>query len=175
VAGSGSGPAEVEKDVEERQYALVLQAQEVGLFAQRYRVDQPRTQTEGQGNSGDGLHRKQQAGPSRLRAVGGGQLGNSAAALPSAHGWLGSSQGWLGSSQDWVGNLRSSRSRIPTSRWNSDEWSCARVDAWRQLNGHQRANVPRYLPKAKFAHPIRGHEISSPFALATPLYSIVFD
>jgi hypothetical protein len=34
----------------------VLEAQEVGLFAQRYRVDQPRTQTEGQGNSGDGLH-----------------------------------------------------------------------------------------------------------------------
>jgi hypothetical protein len=31
------------------------------LLAQRYRyrVDQPRTQTEGQGNSGDGLHRKQ--------------------------------------------------------------------------------------------------------------------
>jgi hypothetical protein len=31
----------------------------VGLFAQRYRVDQPRTQTEGQGNSGHGLHHKQ--------------------------------------------------------------------------------------------------------------------
>jgi hypothetical protein len=64
----------VEKYVEEHRYSLVLQAQEVGLFAQRYRVDQPRTQTEGQGNSG---------GPSRLRAVGGGQPANSAAALPS--------------------------------------------------------------------------------------------
>jgi hypothetical protein len=51
--------AEVEKDVEEHRYGLVLEAQEVGLFAQRYRVDQPRTQTEGQGNSGDGLHHKQ--------------------------------------------------------------------------------------------------------------------
>jgi hypothetical protein len=64
VAGAGSGPAEVEsqlikKCVEEHRYSLVLQAQGVGLFAQRYRVDQPRTQTEGQGNSGDGLHRKQ--------------------------------------------------------------------------------------------------------------------
>jgi hypothetical protein len=39
-----SGPAEVEKDVEEHRYSLVLEAQEVGLFAQRYRVDQqPRT------------------------------------------------------------------------------------------------------------------------------------
>jgi hypothetical protein len=59
VAGAGSGSAEVEKDVEEHRYSLVLQAQEVGLFVQRYHVDQPRTQTEGQGNSGDGLHHKQ--------------------------------------------------------------------------------------------------------------------
>jgi hypothetical protein len=59
VAGAGSGPAEVEKYVEELRYSLVLEAQEVGLFAQRYRVDQPRTQAEGQGNSGDGLHHKQ--------------------------------------------------------------------------------------------------------------------
>jgi hypothetical protein len=36
------------------------QAQEVGFFVQRYRVDQPRTQTEGQGNLGDGLHNKQE-------------------------------------------------------------------------------------------------------------------
>ena len=56
---AGSGPAEVEEDVEEHRYSLVLEAQEVGLFAQRYRVDQPRTRTEGQGNSGDGLHHKQ--------------------------------------------------------------------------------------------------------------------
>jgi hypothetical protein len=49
----------VEKDVEEHRYSLVLEAQEVGLFAQRYHVDLPRTQTEGQGNSGDGLHHKQ--------------------------------------------------------------------------------------------------------------------
>jgi hypothetical protein len=69
VAGSGSGPAEVEEYVGEHRFSLVLQAQEVGLFAQRYRVD-PRTQTEGQGNSGDGLHRKQ-AQASRLGAVGG--------------------------------------------------------------------------------------------------------
>jgi hypothetical protein len=59
---AGSAPAGVEnfseKDVKEHQYSLVLQAQEVRLFAQRYRVDQPRTHTEGQGNSGDGLHRK---------------------------------------------------------------------------------------------------------------------
>jgi hypothetical protein len=54
-----SGPAEVEKYVEEHRYSLVLQAQEVGLFAQRYHVDQPRAQTEGQGNSGDDLHHEQ--------------------------------------------------------------------------------------------------------------------
>jgi hypothetical protein len=64
VAGAGSGPAEAEEDAEEYRYSLVLEAQEVGFFAQRYRVDQPRTQTEGQGNSGDGLHHKQaQADP----------------------------------------------------------------------------------------------------------------
>jgi hypothetical protein len=73
VARAGSGPAEVEEDVEEHRYSLVLEAQEVGLFAQRYRVDQPRTQTEGQGNSGDGL--RHTAGPSVLRAVGGGTAG----------------------------------------------------------------------------------------------------
>jgi hypothetical protein len=49
----------VDTGVEEHQHSLVLQAQEVGLFAQRYGVDQPGTQTEGQGNSGDGLHYKQ--------------------------------------------------------------------------------------------------------------------
>jgi hypothetical protein len=37
VAGAGSGPAEVEKGVEEHQYSLVLQALGVGLFAQRSR------------------------------------------------------------------------------------------------------------------------------------------
>jgi hypothetical protein len=32
------------------------------------------------------------------------------------------------------------------SPWsNSDWWACARVGDWRQFNGHQRANVPRYL------------------------------
>jgi hypothetical protein len=45
------------------------------LFAQRHHVDQPRTQTKGQGNSGDGLHQKQtQVGP-ESRVVGGGQQG----------------------------------------------------------------------------------------------------
>jgi hypothetical protein len=59
VAGAGSGPVEVEKDIAEHRYSLVPQAQKVGLLARRYHVDQPRTQTEGQGNSGDGLHHKQ--------------------------------------------------------------------------------------------------------------------
>jgi hypothetical protein len=59
VAGAGSGPAKVEKCVEEYRYSLVLQAQGVRLIAQIYHVDQPRAQTEGQGNSGDGLHHKQ--------------------------------------------------------------------------------------------------------------------
>jgi hypothetical protein len=59
IVRAGSGLAVVEKYVEEHRYTLVLQAQEVGLFAQRYRVDQPRTHTEGQGNSGGGLHHKE--------------------------------------------------------------------------------------------------------------------
>jgi hypothetical protein len=60
----------------------VLQAQEVGLFAQRYHVDHNRgliQKAEGKGNSGG----DKQAQVSRLRVVGGGQLANSAAALPS--------------------------------------------------------------------------------------------
>jgi hypothetical protein len=52
VAGAGSGPAEVEKRVEEHQYSLVLHTQEVGLFAQRYHAGQPRTQAEGEGGGG---------------------------------------------------------------------------------------------------------------------------
>jgi hypothetical protein len=72
-----------------------------------------------------------------------------------------------------LGNLRSSRLRVPASRWNSDWWTCARVDAWRQINGHQRTDVPRYLPKAKFSL-FRGNEIFQPFALATQLYPINF-
>jgi hypothetical protein len=43
VAGAGSGPMEVEKYVEEHRDNLVLEVEEVGLFAQRHRVDQPRT------------------------------------------------------------------------------------------------------------------------------------
>jgi hypothetical protein len=42
---------------------------------------------------------------------------------------------------------------------------------------HGRPNVPLYLLKAKFSHPIslfRGNEIFQPFALATPLYSVNF-
>jgi hypothetical protein len=69
-------PAEVGKYVKGRRYSSVLLAQEVGLFAQRYHVDQPRAQTEGQGNcSGDGLHHKQaqvDPGPGP-RAQGGGR------------------------------------------------------------------------------------------------------
>jgi hypothetical protein len=87
------------------------------------------------------------------------------------------SRGPSGIAPGWAGcrleNLRSSRLRIPTSRWNSDWWICARVDAWRQFNGHQRADVPHYLPKAKFSL-FRGNEIFQPFALATPLYPINF-
>jgi hypothetical protein len=82
VAGAGSGPAEVEKYVEEHRYSLVLQAQQVGLFAQRYRVDQnrgPRQKDRGTRVTAW----PPQAGPSRLRVVGGGQLANSAAALLS--------------------------------------------------------------------------------------------
>jgi hypothetical protein len=36
--------AKVESDVEEHQDSLVLQVQEVGLFAPRYHVNQPRTE-----------------------------------------------------------------------------------------------------------------------------------
>jgi hypothetical protein len=44
LSASRHRPAEVEKGVEEHQHSAVLQAQEVGLFAQRYRVGrQPRT------------------------------------------------------------------------------------------------------------------------------------
>jgi hypothetical protein len=64
-------------------YYLVLQAQEVGLCAQRYRVDQPRTRSDRRATPGGSLHHKQEAGPSGLGVVGGGELANSAAALPS--------------------------------------------------------------------------------------------
>jgi hypothetical protein len=81
---AGSGPAEVEKGAEGHRYSLVLQAQGVGLFAQRYRVGQPRAQTEGQGNCQElGWRPAPQAGQSGLRVVGGGQLANTAAAPPS--------------------------------------------------------------------------------------------
>ena len=64
AAGAGVGGAvgarrKLEKGFEEHRYSLVSQAQEVGLLAQRYRVDQPRAHTEEQGNSGDGPHHKQ--------------------------------------------------------------------------------------------------------------------
>jgi hypothetical protein len=59
----------------------VVGTRSCGSFAQRYRVDQPRTQIKRKGNSGDDLHRT--AGPGLLRAVGGGQRASSAAALPS--------------------------------------------------------------------------------------------
>jgi hypothetical protein len=50
---------------------FVLQVQGVGSFAQRYHVDQPRTQIKRKGNSGDDLHRT--AGPGlRYEVVGGG-------------------------------------------------------------------------------------------------------
>jgi hypothetical protein len=54
----------VGKDVEEHQDTKIvcLQVQGVGSFAQRYRVDQPKTQMKRKGNSGDDLHRT--AGPS---------------------------------------------------------------------------------------------------------------
>jgi hypothetical protein len=58
-ASSGSGrPIEVEKGVKEHgdSCSSVREEQEVGLFAQRYRVDQRRTQTKGQGDSGGGQH-----------------------------------------------------------------------------------------------------------------------
>jgi hypothetical protein len=48
--GRPAGPAKgLEKGVEEHQDSFVLQAHGVGLSAQRYHVDQPRTQTKGRG------------------------------------------------------------------------------------------------------------------------------
>jgi hypothetical protein len=61
---------------------FVLQVQGIGSFAQRYRVDQRRTQIKRKGNSGGDLHRT--AGLSLLRAVGGGS--QSAAQPPSPSG-----------------------------------------------------------------------------------------
>jgi hypothetical protein len=69
---------------------LLEQAQEVGLFAQRHHVDQPRAQTKGQGGSGDGLRHKQvQVLALRVVVVvvvvvGGEQQARSASALSSA-------------------------------------------------------------------------------------------
>ena len=45
-----------------RWFVLQVQGVRVGSFAQRYHVDQPRTQIKRKGNSGDDLHRT--AGPS---------------------------------------------------------------------------------------------------------------
>jgi hypothetical protein len=70
------GP-EVVKDVEEHRYSPVPQAHEVGLSAQRDREDSDR-------RTGElGCRPAPQAGPSIPRAVGGVELANSAAALPS--------------------------------------------------------------------------------------------
>jgi hypothetical protein len=59
----------------------VLQVQGVGSFAQRYRVDKPRTQIKRKGNSGDDPDAPHSR--SKFEVVGGGQRASSAAALPS--------------------------------------------------------------------------------------------
>jgi hypothetical protein len=78
----------------------------------------------------------------------------------------------LGGAGNW-GSLVSCRGGLYTARARAHPPPPPRLGPIGPI-GHQRANVPRYLPKAKFSHPIRGHEISSPFALATPLYPVVF-
>jgi hypothetical protein len=87
-------PAKVEKGVEEHRYSLVLEAQEVGLFAQK----------EGQGNSGDGLHHTQGLG-----VVGGGQLANNTALLPPS---LGSKERSLA---QHGARIRQDKGHIPTT------------------------------------------------------------
>jgi hypothetical protein len=57
----------------------------------------------------------------------------------------------------------------------SNWWPALEHGAWRQIKGHQWTNVPRYLPKANFSHPVPWDpENFQPIALATPLYSINF-